>query len=142
MIVNNPFLPTTTWLRGSYDPLGMKLTLRKLNDRYRLPMIITENGYPQTEAPDEEGCINDQERIDYIAAHLHAVKEAVSEGIPVFGYNIWSFMDLLSGSQGYKKRYGLVYVDHQEGNRGTLKRMPKKSYNWYRNVINTNGKYI
>lgn len=142
VIVNNPFLPTTTCLRGSYDPLGMKLTLRKLNDRYRLPMIITENGYPQTEAPDEEGCINDQERIDYIAAHLHAVKEAVSEGIPVFGYNIWSFMDLLSGSQGYKKRYGLVYVDHQEGNRGTLKRMPKKSYNWYRNVINTNGKYI
>ena len=142
VLVNNPFLPTTLWLRGSYDPLGLKLTLRRLNDRYRLPMIITENGYPQTEEPDEEGKIHDYERINYVANHLHALKEAVEEGLPVFGYNMWSFMDLLSGSQGYKKRYGLVYVDHQEGNTGSLDRLCKDSYYWYRNVIETNGREL
>ena len=58
------------------------------------------------------------------------------------GYNIWSFMDLLSGSQGYKKRHGLVYVDHQEGNTGTLARLKKKSFYWYQKVIAENGKNI
>lgn len=138
-IVNNPIIKTTTWLRGSYDPLGFKLSLRKLNDRYRLPLMITENGYPQTEEP-INGVIQDDERIAYLEDHLHAIKEAISEGIPVIGYNLWSFMDLLSGSQGYKKRYGLVYIDHQEGNTGTLQRIKKQSFYWYQTQIKEKGR--
>lgn len=140
-VINNPFIKTTTWLRGSYDPLGLKITLRRLNDRYSLPLLITENGYPQTETQGEE-MIDDQERIDYISDHLHAVKEAISSGIEVIGYCVWAFMDLLSGAQGYKKRYGLVYVDHQEGNKGTLNRFRKKSFYWYQKQIKTNGEEI
>ncbi|WP_416326223.1 glycoside hydrolase family 1 protein [[Eubacterium] hominis] len=140
-IVNNPIMPTTTWLRGSYDPLGFKLSLRKLNDRYRLPLMITENGYPQCEEP-INGEINDMERIQYVKDHLHAIKEAISEGICVIGYNIWSFMDLLSGSQGYKKRYGLVYIDHQEGNTGTLQRIKKQSFYWYQTQIKEKGRNL
>lgn len=141
-VINNPMMPTTTWLRGSYDPQGLAITLRKLSDRYCLPVMITENGYPQTEAPDANGIINDQERIDYLADHLHAVKEAISAGIDVIGYNVWAFMDLLSGAQGYKKRYGLVYVDHQEGNTGTLARIKKQSFYWYQTQIQTDGEEL
>ncbi len=137
-IVNNPLIKTTTWLRGSYDPLGFKLSLRKLYDRYQCPLMITENGYPQTEAP-VHGAIHDQERIAYLNDHLHAIKEALSEGIPVLGYNVWAFVDLLSGSQGYKKRYGLVYVDHQEGNQGSLNRLKKDSFYWYQEQIQQKG---
>lgn len=141
-VINNPMMPTTTWLRGSYDPQGLAITLRKLNDRYCLPVMITENGYPQTEQPDENGQINDQERIAYLADHLHAVKEALSAGIDVIGYNVWAFLDLLSGAQGYKKRYGLVYVDHQEGNTGTLARIKKQSFHWYQQQIKSNGEEL
>ncbi|RGB69183.1 MULTISPECIES: glycoside hydrolase family 1 protein [Erysipelotrichaceae] len=140
-IVNNPIIKTTTWLRGSYDPLGFKLALRKLYDRYQLPLMITENGYPQTEEP-VNGIINDTERITYLKDHLHAIKETISEGIPVIGYHLWSFIDLLSGSQGYKKRYGLVYIDHQEGNKGTLQRIKKQSFYWYQKQIKEKGREI
>ena len=140
-IVNNPLIKTTTWLRGSYDPLGLKLSLRKLNDRYCLPLMITENGYPQTEEP-IDGIIDDQIRITYLNDHLHAIKEALSQGIDVIGYHVWSFIDLLSGSQGFKKRYGLVYVDHQEGNTGSMDRVKKNSFYWYKKQIETNGKEI
>ncbi len=142
VIVNNPMIKTTTWLRGSYDPLGLKITLRRLNDRYRLPLVITENGYPQTEQL-ENGTINDDVRIDYIQDHLLAIKEAISEGIDVFGYHVWSFIDILSGSQGFKKRYGLVYVDRDEDSAsGTLDRFKKKSFYWYQKQIKENGKNI
>lgn len=141
VIINNPFIKTTTWLRGSYDPLGLKIALRRLHDRYCLPLIITENGYPQTETQGDT-IIDDRERIDYLKEHMHAVKEAISEGIPVFGYCVWAFIDLLSGAQGYKKRYGLVYVDHQEGNTGTLNRYKKKSFYWYKQQIEEKGENI
>ncbi len=137
-IINNPIIKTTEWLRGSYDPNGLKISLRRLNDRYRLPIMITENGYPQEEEL-EDGTINDDVRIQYIKEHLHAIKEALSEGVDVIGYHVWSFIDLLSGSQGFKKRYGLVYVDRQEGSLGTLDRYKKKSFYWYKKQIETNG---
>ena len=103
--------------------------------------MITENGYPQTEEP-VNGIINDTERITYLKDHLHAIKETISEGIPVIGYHLWSFIDLLSGSQGYKKRYGLVYIDHQEGNKGTLQRIKKQSFYWYQKQIKEKGREI
>lgn len=140
-IVNNPIIKTTKWLRGSYDPLGLQLTLRKLNDRYRLPMMITENGYPQEEEP-VNGEIHDDERIAYLQDHLHAIKASISEGIEVIGYHMWAFMDVLSAAQGFQKRYGLVYIDHQEGNKGTMKRLKKKSFTWYKEQIETKGRNI
>ncbi|MDD3525209.1 MAG: glycoside hydrolase family 1 protein [Candidatus Cloacimonetes bacterium] len=142
VIVNNPIIKTTTWLRGSYDPLGLKITLRRLNDRYRLPLMITENGYPQTEEL-VDGTINDDVRIEYIELHLHAIKEAISEGVDVIGYHVWSFIDILSGSQGFKKRYGLVYVDRDEDSgTGTLDRYKKKSFYWYQKQIQERGRNI
>lgn len=142
VIVNNPIIKTTTWLRGSYDPKGLKITLRRLNDRYRLPLVITENGYPQTEVL-QDGTVKDDVRIEYIQEHLHAIKEAISEGIDVFGYHVWSFIDILSGSQGFKKRYGLVYVDRDEDSAcGTLDRFKKKSFYWYQTQIKERGRNI
>lgn len=140
-IVNNPVMKTTKWLRGAYDPLGLKLSLRKLDARYRLPLMITENGYPQEDMV-ENGQIHDPERIQYLADHLRAVKEAISMGVDVIGYNIWAFMDVLSAGQGFKKRYGLVYVDHQEGNKETFERLKKDSYFWYQRQIKEQGEEI
>lgn len=140
-IVNNPVIKTTKWLRGSYDPLGLKLSLRKLDARYRLPLMITENGYPQEDQV-FNGRIHDQERISYLKEHLQAVKEAISMGVNVIGYNTWAFMDVLSAGQGFKKRYGLVYVDHQEGNKGTFERIKKDSYFWYKQQIQEKGENI
>lgn len=140
-IVNNPIIRTTKWLRGSYDPLGLKLSLRKLDARYRLPLMITENGYPQEDVVENEQ-IHDQDRIEYLNDHLRAIKEAISMGVDVIGYNIWAFMDVLSAGQGFKKRYGLVYVDHQEGNQGSFDRLKKDSYFWYQKQIKEKGENI
>lgn len=106
-------------------------------DRYRIPLIITENGVALTEWKDENGEILDYSRIDYIRRYLKELERAIDEGIDVRGYFYWSFMDNFEWTEGYSKRFGLVYVDYK-----TLERTPKKSAEYYSSVIATGGEVI
>lgn len=138
--VKNPFVETTNW-DWTIDPTGLHIALRRMNSRYRLPVLITENGLGEYDKV-ENGSIHDTYRIDFLASHIRAIQEAITDGVKVLGYHTWSYTDLLSWLNGYQKRYGFVYVDQDEAMEGTLKRIPKDSYYWYQHVIETNGQEI
>lgn len=127
--------PTTTrnlWGREIY-PKCMYNTLMEIKEKYGdIPVYITENGHGQYEQPDENGYVEDQARIDMMQGYIDYMYQAMEEGCNVKGYYAWSPMDLYSWVNGYEKRYGLVRVDFEDPN---LKRTPKKSYYWYKNVI-------
>ncbi len=138
--VKNPYLKASEW-GWQIDPLGLRCTLNTLYDRYQKPLFIVENGLGAVDTPDEEGYVEDDYRIAYMREHIKAMKDAVEiDGVELLGYTAWGCIDLISASTGeMKKRYGFIYVDKDnEGNR-TLKRTPKKSFYWYKKVIETNG---
>lgn len=138
-LCGNPAVTATEWMASGIDPLGLYVGMRKLYDRYRLPMIITENGMALSEELDDTGCVHDPARIEYLACHLREVARLVDEGYPVFGYCVWSLMDLCSSHQGFTKRYGLIFVDRTETDAKQCARIPKDSFFWYRDVIRANG---
>ena len=123
------------------DPLGLRITMNSLYDRYQKPLFIVENGLGAVDIPDEHGEINDDYRIEYLRQHIKAMKDAVElDGVDLWGYTSWGCIDLISASTGeMKKRYGYIYVDKNNDGSGTLKRSKKKSFNWYKKVIATNG---
>lgn len=137
-IVKNPNLGATDW-GWEIDPVGIRIAIRELYDRYGLPLLITENGLGAKDVLEQGDIVNDDYRIDYISRHLEQIQLAISEGIPVFGYCVWSFIDLISGHDGTDKRYGLVYVNRENFDLKDLRRVKKKSFFWYREVILTNG---
>ena len=94
--------------------------------------MITENGLGEYDKV-EEGKIHDDYRIKYLESHVKAIKEAMTDGATVIGYHTWSYTDLLSWLNGYQKRYGFVYIDKD------YKRIKKRSFDWYKKVISTNG---
>ncbi|WP_294578422.1 glycoside hydrolase family 1 protein [uncultured Thomasclavelia sp.] len=125
------------------DPKGIRYVLNVLYDRYHLPLFIVENGIGLDEHLDENGKIDDPDRIQYIEDHLKYVYEAVLDGVEVMGYLYWGPIDVVSAGTGeMKKRYGFVYVDRFNDGSGTLKRVKKNSYDWYKEVITTNGASI
>ena len=84
--------------------------------------------------------INDQYRIDYLKNHLLAIKAAISDGVDVMGYTMWGCIDLVSASTAeMKKRYGFIYVDRNDDGTGSLERIRKKSFYWFKEIIQTNG---
>ena len=117
------------------DPIGLSIGMRKVHDRYGLPMVITENGMALSEEPDESGAIHDEQRIAYLSAHIAQVGELIEQGYPIFGYCPWSFVDVVSSHQGFAKRYGLVYVDRTDDDIRTCDRIRKDSFYWYQKVI-------
>lgn len=121
------------------DPMGLRLVLNDYFARYRLPMIITENGLGAHDRLTEDGRVHDAYRIDYLRAHILAVADAMRDGVPMFGYCPWSVMDLLSSHQGFKKRYGFIYVDRDDFDCKDLARIKKDSFDWYREVIASRG---
>lgn len=135
--VVNPFVATTNW-DWTIDPKGLQIALRRITSRYDLPVLITENGLGEFDKL-ENGEVNDDYRIDYLASHVSAIRDAISDGTEVIGYCTWSFTDLLSWLNGYQKRYGFVYVDRDVSDADPMTRIPKKSYYWYKDVIETNG---
>lgn len=137
-IVSNPYLEKTNW-DWTIDPAGLRISLRRISSRYDLPILITENGLGDFDTLEADGQVHDQPRIDYLKTHCLAIQEAITDGVEVLGYCTWSFTDLLSWLNGYQKRYGFVYVDRDETNEKELKRYKKDSFNWYRDVIRTNG---
>ena len=138
--VANPHLETTNW-DWKIDPKGMHILLRRLTSRYRLPIIITENGLGEYDKL-EGNHVHDTYRIEYLRNHILAIQDAIAEGCEVLGYCTWSFTDLLSWLNGYQKRYGFVYVDQDETQKGTLNRLKKDSFEWYRQVIQSNGQNL
>jgi beta-glucosidase len=110
---------------------------RYFYDRYKLPMMITENGLSTRDQVFLDGKVHDPQRIDYMHRVLLELARAIKDGIPVGGYYAWSLIDNFEWSEGYKQRFGIVYVDYQ-----TQKRVPKDSFDWYKGVIATNGRSL
>ncbi|WP_034551893.1 6-phospho-beta-glucosidase [Carnobacterium funditum] len=138
--VKNPYLKASEW-GWQIDPLGLRITMNSLYDRYQKPLFIVENGLGATDEPDENGYVIDDYRIAYLAAHLKAMKDAVElDGVDLMGYTSWGCIDLVSAGTGeMKKRYGYIYVDRDNEGNGTLARSKKKSFDWYKKVIASNG---
>lgn len=124
------------------DPVGLRITLRKVSERYNLPILITENGYGDKDVLEENDVINDDDRIDFIRSHLEQLQLAIADGVEMLGYCPWSAIDVVSTHQGYGKRYGFIYVNRGEFDLKDLRRIKKKSFYWYKNVIESNGKNI
>lgn len=135
---DNPFVEKTNW-DWDIDPTGLRIGMRRIDSRYELPILITENGLGEYDTLEEDGSIHDTYRIDYLKAHVQAIQETISDGVEVLGYCTWSYTDLLSWLNGYQKRYGFVYVDREENDEKELKRYKKDSYHWYKKVIENNG---
>lgn len=136
----NPYLKTSEW-GWAIDPLGFRNTINDLADRYRKPLFVVENGLGAVDTPDENGYVADDYRIDYLAQHIKAMRDAINiDGVEMWGYTTWGPIDLVSAGTGeMKKRYGFIYVDRDNDGNGTLKRTKKKSFDWYKEVIATNG---
>ncbi|HEY9878584.1 MAG TPA: glycoside hydrolase family 1 protein [Leptolyngbyaceae cyanobacterium] len=133
--VRNPKIEYTNWDWAIY-PEGLYEGMKRIRERYGdIPQVITENGLGAKDPIAENGDILDQERIEYIRQHLTECCRAINDGIPLFGYFAWSFIDLLSWLNGYQKQYGFVYVDRDRN----LERRKKQSYFWYKRVIQTQG---
>ena len=124
------------------DPVGLRMTLRKVSERYNLPILITENGYGDKDVLEENDVINDDDRIDFIRNHLEQLQLAIADGVEMLGYCPWSAIDVVSTHQGYGKRYGFIYVNRGEFDLKDLRRIKKKSFYWYKNVIESNGKNL
>lgn len=138
--VDNPYLKASDW-GWTIDAKGLRYFLIELQDRYRCPLFIVENGLG---AYDElkDGQIDDPYRIDYLKAHIQEMMKAVEiDGVDLIGYTVWGCIDPVSFTTGeMRKRYGLIYVDKNDDGSGTLKRYRKKSFDWYRTIISSNGR--
>ena len=140
--VRNPNLKVSEW-GWQIDPLGLRITCNSLYDRYQKPLFIVENGLGANDVIEEDGSINDDYRIEYLREHIKAMKEAVVDGVDLIGYTPWGCIDIVSASTGeMKKRYGFIYVDKDNEGNGTLERRKKKSFYWYKDVINSNGENL
>ena len=139
---NNPYLKMTDW-GWSIDPVGLRIALNQLYTRYGLPIFIAEFGIGMYESMDSNHQIHDQGRIEFVEAHLKQIKEAIKDGVDVFGVTYWGWIDLVSSTTSeMTKRYGFVYVDADDYGKGTYNRYKKDSFYWYKHVIETNGSEI
>lgn len=141
--LKNPYLKSSEW-GWQIDPLGLRITLNAIWDRYQKPMFIVENGLGAVDIPDENGYVEDDYRIDYLRQHIAAMRDAIYvDGVNLIGYTTWGCIDLVSAGTGeMEKRYGFIYVDRNNKGEGTLKRYKKKSFYWYKKVIASNGSQI
>lgn len=133
----NPHLPKTEF-GWEIDPIGFRTTFRQIWERYRLPLLVTENGLGAFDTL-EDGQVHDSYRINYLRDHIEQIQLAVTDGVDVLGYSPWSAIDLVSTHQGCSKRYGFIYVDRDEFDLRDLARYRKDSFHWYAKVIASNG---
>ncbi|EJC3739947.1 glycoside hydrolase family 1 protein [Enterococcus faecium] len=134
----NPHLPMTEF-GWPIDPEGFRYTLNEIYSRYRLPLLITENGIGAKDQLTEDGKIHDKYRIDYLKQHIQQMYLAMEDGVEVIGYCPWSAIDLISTHEGIEKRYGFIYVDRTDDSLNTLDRYKKDSFYWYQKLIAENG---
>ena len=137
--VKNPYLQTSEW-GWQIDPKGLEISLIDLYDRYHKPLWIVENGLGYRDVLKDDGTIDDDYRIDYFRSHFKAIGDAIANGVEVMGYTSWGCIDIVSASTSQmSKRYGFIYVDLDDYNQGNYERTKKKSFDWYRKVIESNG---
>ncbi|MGE8203292.1 6-phospho-beta-glucosidase [Heyndrickxia sp. NPDC080065] len=140
--VSNPYAAKSEW-GWTIDPKGFRITANQLYDRYQKPLFVVENGLGAIDEVTTQEEINDDYRIDYLKQHVIEMGEAIQDGVEIIGYTSWGPIDIVSASSGeMKKRYGYIYVDRDNDGKGTLKRINKKSFNWYKNVIESNGENL
>lgn len=138
---HNPNLDMTDW-DWAIDPEGMEYMLRDLYRRYSVPLMITENGlgaYDDLVVEDGVERVHDDYRINYLRSHIKAMQDAINKGVEMIAYCPWAAIDVLSTSNGMKKRYGLVYVDRTDDDPKECRRIRKDSFWWYQRVIASNG---
>lgn len=137
--VKNPYLTTSEW-GWQVDPAGLRYSLNEIYDRYRIPIMVVENGLGAVDQKAADGEIHDGYRIDYLRRHIEAMKEATEDGVDLMGYTPWGCIDLVSASTGeMAKRYGFIYVNKFDDGTGDLSRERKDSFYWYKKVIESNG---
>lgn len=138
----NPYLKASEW-GWQIDPKGMRIILNQLYDRYQKPLFIVENGLGAVDTVGADDTVSDDYRIDYLRDHLVQVAEGIADGVELMGYTTWGPIDLVSASTGeMKKRYGFIYVDKDNEGNGTGKRLRKASFDWYKQVIASNGEEL
>ena len=142
-MVPNPHLETTEW-NWAIDPEGLRYMLKVFDERYGKPQFVVENGIGIIETLDGGGTVADDARIDYLGSHIAQMRRAVEEdGVQLMGYTPWGCIDLVSFTTGeLRKRYGFIYVDRNDDGSGTGRRFRKKSFYWYKHVIETNGEEL
>lgn len=140
--VKNPYLPSTEW-GWQIDPIGLRISLIELYDRYRKPLFIVENGMGSKDILHKDGSIHDSYRIEYFKKHFIEMEKAIDAGVELMGYTSWAPIDLISASTSQiSKRYGFIYVDADDLGNGSYDRKRKDSFYWYKNVIATNGEQM
>lgn len=141
--VPNPYVSKSDW-GWQIDPVGLRYALNLLYERYQKPLFIVENGFGAIDKLEEDGTIRDDYRIAYLKAHIEQMKKAVlDDGVRLLGYTPWGCIDCVSFTTGeMKKRYGFIYVDKNNDGSGTLERKKKQSFEWYKNVIASNGEIL
>ena len=141
--VPNPYVKASDW-GWQIDPVGLRYALCELYERYQKPLFIVENGFGAYDKVEEDGSINDDYRIDYLRAHIEEMKKAVTyDGVDLMGYTPWGCIDCVSFTTGqYSKRYGFIYVNKHDDGTGDMSRSRKKSFNWYKEVIASNGENL
>lgn len=141
--VKNPHIKESDW-GWAIDPVGLRYALNAFYERYELPLFIVENGFGAIDVKEEDGSVHDQYRIDYLGAHIKEMEKAINEdGVELWGYTPWGCIDCVSFTTGeMKKRYGFIYVDRDNEGNGTLERSKKDSYDWYKQVIASNGEVV
>ena len=140
--VPNPTLKASDW-GWQIDPVGLRIVLNQFWDRWQKPLFVVENGlgaHDKLVEVDGVKTVLDNYRIDYMNDHLVQLGEALKDGVPVLGYTSWGCIDLVSATTAQmSKRYGFIYVDRNDDGSGTLARYKKKSFDWYAEVIRSNG---
>ena len=141
VIKKNPYLEMSEF-GWTIDPTGLRITLRQLYDRYEMPIYIVENGFGYNDQINADGQIIDDYRIDYMRKHLEEMKLAIQEGVDCRGYLSWGPVDILSSRAQMKKRYGFIYVNRENDDLKDMRRIRKKSFTWYQQVIASNGEVL
>ncbi|AXI10809.1 6-phospho-beta-glucosidase [Oceanobacillus zhaokaii] len=140
--LKNPYLQASEW-GWQIDPIGLRVALNDLYDRYQLPLFLVENGLGAYDKVEEDGSIHDSYRISYLSKHIEQMREAIGDGVDLMGYLAWGPIDLVSMSTSeMSKRYGFIYVDKDDEGEGTLARSRKDSFQWYKEVIESNGEIL
>ena len=136
----NPYIKSSDW-GWAIDPVGLRVVLNLIYERYEKPLFIVENGFGAYDQKMADGAVHDRYRIDYLKQHIEQMQKAIDEdGVDLMGYTPWGIIDLVSfGSGEMEKRYGMIYVDKDNQGHGSLARSKKDSFEWYKNLIAENG---
>lgn len=139
MGIPNPYLKASDW-GWTIDPKGLRYFLNEIYGRYRIPIMVVENGLGADDMVEADGSIHDSYRIEYLRQHVEQMAEAIEDGVDLIAYTPWGCIDLVSAGTGeMKKRYGFIYVDKDNEGNGTLNRSRKDSFYWYKKCIESNG---